>query len=105
MPQPPQYPYQRMANALRELIHNGTYSPGDQLPTRRELCTQWATKWFGHPVSDQVVGGAMRELHADGLIETLLGAGVYVAPRAQWRTTDTDQEAAAGDREPAKMVA
>lgn len=100
----PQYPYQRMAQALRDLILDGTFPPGRQLPTRRELCTTYAVEWLGGSVSDQVVGGAMRDLHSDGLVVTLLGAGVYVAPRDQWRINDDDQDPA-GDRAPAKTAA
>jgi GntR family transcriptional regulator len=68
----PKYPYEVVADSIRERIRSGTYPPGSKLPSRAELCAE-----FG--VSDIVVGSAMRILKTEGLTETLPGVGVYVA--------------------------
>jgi GntR family transcriptional regulator len=68
----PQYQYQKITDLLRRRIRSGTYAPGEQLPTRRELCAEL-------DVSDIVIGSAMRILRAEGLVESLPGAGVWVA--------------------------
>lgn len=68
----PKYPYEVVADSIRERIKDGTYPPGSKLPSRVELC-----KEFG--VSDIVVGSAMRLLKQEQLTETLAGIGVYVA--------------------------
>jgi DNA-binding GntR family transcriptional regulator len=68
----PKYPYEVVADSIRERIQDGTYPPGSKLPSRAQLCEE-----FG--VSDIVVGSAMRILKGEGLTETLPGVGVYVA--------------------------
>lgn len=68
----PQYQYEKIAARLRDRIRAGTYPPGGPLPTRRELCAEFA-------VSDIVVGAAMRILRQEGLVESLPGVAVYVA--------------------------
>jgi GntR family transcriptional regulator len=69
----PKYPYEVVADSIRERIKDGTYGPpGSKLPSRAQLCEE-----FG--VSDIVVGSAMRILKGEGLTETLPGVGVYVA--------------------------
>lgn len=68
----PKYPYEVVADSIRERIRNGTYPPGSKLPSRAQLCEE-----FG--VSDIVIGSAMRLLKQDNLTETLPGIGVYVA--------------------------
>ena len=68
----PKYPYEVVADTIRQRIQDGKYPPGSKLPSRAELCAE-----FG--VSDIVVGSAMRILKAEKLTETLPGVGVYVA--------------------------
>ena len=67
----PKYPYEVVADSIRERIQDGTYPPGSKLPSRTEMCAEFA-------VSDIVVGAAMRKLRDEGLTETLPGIGVYV---------------------------
>lgn len=62
----------RVAQLLRESILERQLSPGDRLPTERELGEQ-----FG--VSRTVVREAVRTLVAKGLVEVRSGSGVYVA--------------------------
>ncbi len=88
----PKHPYERLADELVDQIESGRLRPGDQLPSRRELCVK-------HGVSDQVVGGAMRVLRSKGLIVTLLGSGVFVADRPE-AASSSGQLDAADDEEP-----
>jgi len=69
---PPKYPYEILADAIRERIADGTYPPGSKLPSRAELSREFT-------VSDIVVGRAMWILRQEGLTVTLPGVGVYVA--------------------------
>ncbi len=62
-----------IVNQIRALIHQGQLSPGDRLPSERELCTS-----FG--VSRITIRDALRVLESSGLIEIRVGAhgGAYV---------------------------
>lgn len=62
--------------ALQGLIRDGTFHPGDRLPTERELAER-----FG--VSRAVVREAIACLKADGYVVTRQGAGAYVAARPE----------------------
>jgi DNA-binding GntR family transcriptional regulator len=63
--------YQRIADDLRKAIADGTYPPGNQLPTLAEL-----TKTYGAAV--MTVRDALRQLATDGLIVSRQGKGAYV---------------------------
>lgn len=67
----PKYPYEVVADTIRERIYDGTYPPGSKLPSRTALCKEFE-------VSDIVVGAATRELKREGLTETLPGIGLFV---------------------------
>lgn len=56
---------------LRELIANGTFAPGDKLPSENELIRRYA-------VSRTVVREAISGLRADGLLVTRQGVGAFV---------------------------
>lgn len=62
-----------IVDQIRALIHQGQLSPGDRLPSERELCTS-----FG--VSRVTIRDALRVLESSGLIEIRVGAhgGAYV---------------------------
>lgn len=64
--------YEQVADDLRQKIADGTYSPGQRLPSRVQLMAEYQ-------VSDTVIGKAMMLLRAKKLIETLPGVGVIVA--------------------------
>lgn len=66
--------YLRIAAELREAIHDGTYAPGDQLPTLPVLEEQ-----FG--VSATTVRNAIAVLRHDGLVESRTRAGTRVRER------------------------
>ncbi len=67
----PTYQYERVADAIRAKIRDGTYPAGTQLPTRPMLRQEYG-------VSDMVINEAMRILRRDGLVEPLHGVGVFV---------------------------
>lgn len=75
---------QAIVDQMRTLFHEGRLSPGDRLPSERELCQQ-----FG--VSRVTVREALRILEAGGLIETRVGArgGAFV-------TSPTSDQVGAG---------
>jgi DNA-binding FadR family transcriptional regulator len=56
---------------LRELIANGTFAPGDKLPSENELIRQYE-------VSRTVVREAISGLRADGILVTRQGVGAFV---------------------------
>ena len=70
--------YQQVANAIAESIREGTYQPGNRLPSERDLADDYG-------VSRPTIREAMIILEARGLVEARHGAGVYVtdAPRPE----------------------
>jgi GntR family transcriptional regulator len=67
--------FRQVAADLRQKISAGTYSPGDQLPSEREL-----TETYG--VSRPTVRDAITMLKAEGLVTSEHGRGVFVRPPA-----------------------
>jgi DNA-binding FadR family transcriptional regulator len=65
--------YERVTEKILALIKENVWSPGDRLPTERELA-----KAFG--VSRTVVREALKVLEAQGVLETTTGSGVRVRP-------------------------
>ncbi|MEU7617100.1 winged helix-turn-helix domain-containing protein [Micromonospora rifamycinica] len=65
---------QRIAQDIRDKIASGEYSPGDKLPSLRELIAHYE-------VSAEPVRSALLILQAEGLIEGHQGKGTYVTPR------------------------
>ncbi|MFK0238246.1 GntR family transcriptional regulator [Streptomyces vinaceus] len=69
--------YQRVADAFRERITDGTWPPGHRLPSRAQLGAE-----FGG--GENVIRKAQETLIAEGLLEGRPGAGTYVrAPRTR----------------------
>ena len=60
--------YKQIVRALSDSIANGTYRPGDKLPTEAELIEQ-----FG--VSRITVRSAIKEMEDAGLVERARGKG------------------------------
>lgn len=76
---PEQPPYLRIADALRQRIADGEWSPGDRLPSRAQLAAHY-------DVGDNVVRRAQELLISQGLLEGRAGSGTYVAePRERMR--------------------
>lgn len=77
--------YARVKLHLRERIHAGILSQGDQLPTQSELC-----KEFG--VSRITVVRALQDLESEGLVERRQGVGTFVAAvSTAWSLTNVSQ--------------
>lgn len=70
---------------LRELIANGTFAPGDKLPSENELIQRYA-------VSRTVVREAISGLRADGLLVTRQGVGAFVTSQTSRRLEPFDPE-------------
>ncbi|MFD5317899.1 GntR family transcriptional regulator [Streptomyces sp. NPDC127098] len=76
---PEQPPYLRVADALRQRVADGEWSPGDRLPSRAVLAAEYG-------VGDNVVRRAQEHLISQGLLEGRAGSGTYVAePRDRVR--------------------
>lgn len=72
------FPYLRVADALRGDILEGRLSPGQRLPSERELAEQ-------HRTTRTTVRKAIAVLRADGLVLTEQGRGAFVRPRPHIR--------------------
>lgn len=66
--------YLRIAAVVRAQIADGTLQPGARLPTIPDFAAE-------HGVSETTARGALRELRAEGLIETRKRGGTVVRPR------------------------
>lgn len=83
----PQPLKEQVSRRLRELIEDGRFGPGQQLPSERELSDQLH-------VSRGTVREAIQFLHALGLVEIRHGTGTFVAAtvddprrlRQEWRS-------------------
>jgi GntR family transcriptional regulator len=64
-------PWELVADALRRAILDGTYRPGDQLPSENQLAVH-------HGASRPTVRRALQDLRLRGLIETRQGKGAFV---------------------------
>jgi len=63
--------YQHLADRIRDLIHDGTFPPGNRLPAERELAGQLG-------VSRPSLREALIALEIDGSVEIRSGSGIYV---------------------------
>jgi len=64
--------YRRIQNALRGRIRKGDWPPGQALPTRRVLCSEFGTTQV---TLDKAIEGLVRE----GLLRAARGSGTFVA--------------------------
>ncbi len=78
--------YLQVAEQLRRLISDGTFSAGSRLPAERELASQ-----FG--VSRPTIREAMIALEISGLVEVRSGSGVYVLEQGDKAAPLEDSEA------------
>ena len=67
--------YRKIALAIAASISDGRYSPGDKLPSERELADEFR-------VSRPTIRDAMIALEFQGLVEARQGSGVYVTAAA-----------------------
>jgi GntR family transcriptional regulator len=75
--------YMQVADALREQITSGEFSPGTKLPSERELMDRWG-------VSSRTIRVALDQLRAEGLVVSRQGSGVYVRNQDVPRRLSTD---------------
>ncbi len=73
--------YKQIVRVLSDSIANGTYRPGDKLPTEAELIEQ-----FG--VSRITVRSAIKEMEDAGLVERARGKGTFVSSDTQMYAAD-----------------
>jgi len=64
--------YRRIQNTLRGRIRQGDWLPGQALPSRRVLCSEFGTT---HATLDKAIEGLIRE----GLLRAARGSGTFVA--------------------------
>ncbi|MCX4661004.1 GntR family transcriptional regulator [Streptomyces uncialis] len=65
----------RVRDALKAAIENGTYGPGDSIPSEADLCAT-------HGVARMTARRAIRELRTAGLVYTEWGKGSFVVDRS-----------------------
>jgi GntR family transcriptional regulator len=76
--------YVQLAEQIRLLIHRGALSPGDPLPTVRELAVALS-------LNANTVTRVYRDLQQEGLLRLERGLGTFVAPQ-QRDTTLADRD-------------
>ncbi|MEU7142451.1 GntR family transcriptional regulator [Nocardia sp. NPDC046473] len=67
--------YLRISGYIRDRIERGELAPGDEVPSERELATQWK-------VARPTAAKALNTLRQQGIVESRRGSGTYVADRA-----------------------
>ncbi|MFV2198172.1 GntR family transcriptional regulator [Nocardiopsis sp. LOL_012] len=92
--------YQRVADTLRQRIITGDYAPGDRLPSRQDLATEF-------DVGMRVAADAVQQLVAEGYVVSRSGSGSYVRSRPPMRrlTRSWYREARGGSPFRADMAA
>jgi len=70
--------YQQVAAILRERIEGGRYAVDRPVPSKLHLRQEFQ-------VSQGVVEHALTLLRDAGYLKTVLGRGLYVTPRSQWK--------------------
>lgn len=68
--------FAQLKETIISAIADGTYAPGDQLPSQREMCQLYA-------MSHMTVRRAIADLINEGIIYPIAGKGLYVAPQKQ----------------------
>jgi len=81
--QPKQSLTAQLVAELKGLIANGTFAPGDKIPTENELIRRYS-------VSRTVVREAISGLRADGLLVTRQGVGAFVTEQTGKRLEPFD---------------
>lgn len=81
-------PFQRIIQGVRKKVATGKYSPGDKLPSTRELADEYG-------VAPGTVQRALSELRTAGVIYSHQGRGSFVADTASGADNDTTARAIA----------
>lgn len=72
--------YEQIQDAVRRLILSGALSPGEKLPSVRELASQLA-------INPNTIQKAYHELEADGFIHSVAGKGSFAADPSDFLDT------------------
>jgi len=64
--------YQQLVEGVKEAVAKGVLSPGDRMPSVRELATRIA-------INPNTIAKAYQELEREAVIETLRGRGTFVS--------------------------
>ncbi|WP_322045493.1 histidine utilization repressor [Paraburkholderia sp. J67] len=96
-------PYEQIKRYVLERVENGTWKPGDAIPSETVL-----VKEFG--VARMTVSRALRELTTERVLTRVQGSGTFVAPRDYESTVleirnIADEIAARGHRHTARVLA
>jgi GntR family transcriptional regulator len=70
--------YEQLAAILREQIVQGNVPPRGRVPSKKQLVQE-------HGISGGTVDKAMALLQDENLIRSVLGLGIFVRPREEWR--------------------
>jgi len=76
LPGAPEPIYQQIGSQLRRLIASGQLSPGEELPSVRDVAVQ-------HAINPMTVSRAYCQLEGEGLLARLRGRGMVVAQGAR----------------------
>lgn len=68
--------YEVIAQQIRQKLQNGTYAPGQKLPSEAELCREYGASRLS-------VRSAIGQLAAQGLVQTFQGKGSFVCQTPQ----------------------
>jgi DNA-binding FadR family transcriptional regulator len=90
-------PAQLLRDTLQRELADGTWRPGDRLPTERELAAR-------HGLGRTAVRGVLQGLKDQGLITQTVGSGTYVSDGAAQRL-QARHRAEAGVVSPAELMA
>ena len=74
--------YAQLKETIIDQIERGELSPGDRIPSQRELCRQY-------DMSHMTVRRTISELIHEGVIFAIPGKGLYVAERPQFVDSDS----------------
>jgi GntR family transcriptional regulator len=79
----PRPPYVQVADELRREIQTGRYTPGQKLPSVRDLSERFN-------IASMTVNNALRVLREDGLVFSTPGRGTFVRDQAATEATSQD---------------
>ena len=75
--------YEQVTEKLTRLITSGALSPGDRMPSVRNLAMDLS-------VNPNTIQRAYAQLEQDGYLTTITGRGNYVSEAAQWEAGHTE---------------
>ncbi|PXX65070.1 GntR family transcriptional regulator [Nocardia tenerifensis] len=73
--------YLRISGHIRDRIERGELAPGDEVPSERDLASQWR-------VARPTAAKALNTLRQQGIVESRRGSGTYVARRPRGPVAD-----------------